>query len=218
MPPQSEGVNAFVDRSFGKLGRMGRKAILDDAELRARVSDVFREVGYDGATLALLSEATGLQKASLYHRFPNGKEEMATEVLRDAGAWLETHVLAPLRAPGPVRPKLVTLARRLDEFYAGGRQACLLNRLAASHVEAGPFTALIKGVFEAWGTTVSRVLSEAGVPPAIAKQRAQRAMILLQGTLVYARGVGSTRPFKAFLKGLPDELLEGTSKVRAPGR
>lgn len=197
---------------------MGRTAALDDAELRRRVGQVFRAVGYDGATLARLSEATGLQKASLYHRFPHGKEEMATEVLRDAGAWLESHVLAPLRAPGPVRPKVVAAARRLDEFYAGGRQACVLNRLAAGYMEEGPFTALIKGVFEAWITTVSGLLVEAGVPASLARQRAQRAMILLQGTLVYARGVGSTRPFEEFLKRLPDELLEGTSVATVRGR
>lgn len=197
---------------------MGRTVIVDDEELRQRLSHVFREVGYDGATLALLAEATGLQKASLYHRFRKGKEEMATAVLRDAGAWLEAHALEPLRAPGPARPKLMALTRRLNEFYAGGRQACLLNRLAAAPMEEGPFTALIKGVFEAWNTTVSQVLIDAGLAPRLARERALRAMVLLQGTLVYARGVGSTKPFADFLRHLPDELLEGVSPVKARGR
>ena len=188
---------------------MGRHATLTEADLLLRLSNVFRDVGYEGATLAMLSEATGLQKASLYHRFPRGKEQMAGEVLRDAGAWLEEHVLIPLRTPGAPGPKLVALARRLDEFYSGGRQACLLNMLSSPRIAEGPFTTLIQGVFEAWVTTVSKVLVEAGLTPRIAKQRAERAMIVLQGTLVYARGVGSTRPFRDFLKTLPDELLEG---------
>lgn len=188
---------------------MGRKAALNEADVLLRLSNVFRDVGYEGATLAMLSDATGLQKASLYHRFPQGKEQMACEVLRDAGAWLEEHVLVPLRKPGAPRAKLLALARRLDEFYSGGRQACLLNMLSSPGIAEGPFTKLIKGVFEAWVATLSKVLVEAGLAPRVAEQRAERAMILLQGTLVYARGVGSTRPFRDFLKTLPDELLEG---------
>jgi AcrR family transcriptional regulator len=191
---------------------MGRHATLTDADLLLRLSDVFRDVGYEGATLAMLSEATGLQKASLYHRFPQGKEQMAGEVLRDAGAWLEAHVLIPLRTPGAPGPKLVALTRRLDEFYSGGKQACLLNMLSSTRMAEGPFTKAIQGVFEAWVTTVSKLLVEAGLAPRVARQRAERAMIVLQGTLVYARGIGSTRPFKEFLKALPDELLEGARR------
>ena len=42
----------------------------------AALAEVFRERGYEGASLAALSEASGLGKASLYHFFPKGKEEM----------------------------------------------------------------------------------------------------------------------------------------------
>ena len=67
---------------------MGRKATVDEADLLCRLSNVFRDVGYEAATLTMLAQATGLQKASLYHRFPEGKEQMAREVLQDAAAWL----------------------------------------------------------------------------------------------------------------------------------
>jgi TetR/AcrR family transcriptional regulator, lmrAB and yxaGH operons repressor len=206
---RSIGIISTSHGNTGEINDMGRKSAVSEADLRVGLSHVFRDVGYEGATMAMLSEATGLQKASLYHRFPHGKEQMAGEVLRDAGAWLEEHILAPLRAEGDPRAKLVAVARRLDEFYSGGRQACLLNMLSATRMTDGPFTKLIKGVFKAWVTTVSKVLVDAGLAPRIAEQRAERAMILLQGTLVYARGVGSTRPFKNFLKTLPAELLAG---------
>ena len=45
------------------------------------LAEVFREHGYEGASLALISEATGLGKGSLYNFFPDGKEEMAACVL-----------------------------------------------------------------------------------------------------------------------------------------
>ena len=63
---------------------MSRTSAIDDGELIARLSGVFRDVGYEGATLSALAAATGLQKASLYHRYPGGKQQMADEVLAAA--------------------------------------------------------------------------------------------------------------------------------------
>ena len=52
-----------------------------DEKLIERLTSVFRIYGYEGASLSRIAEATGLQRASLYHRFPGGKEEMAEAVL-----------------------------------------------------------------------------------------------------------------------------------------
>jgi hypothetical protein len=46
-----------------------------------------------------------------------------------------------------------------------------------------------------------------GVDRKEARARAERGVIMLQGSLVFARGIGTTRPFRDFLKSLPDELL-----------
>lgn len=186
---------------------MGRKALLEEVELMARLGAVFRDVGYEGATLAILSEATGLKKASLYHRFPGGKEQMAREVLESAGNWLGQHILTPLRGDGAPADRINGMIRKLDEFYSGGRQACLLNMLSSARIHEGPFTELIKQVFEAWIDALSVVLIDAGLNGATARLRAERAVIMLQGCLVMSRGIGSTRPFHDFLKMLPDELL-----------
>jgi len=50
---------------------------VNEEELLDRLTSVFRTHGFEGASLSLISKATGLQRASLYHRFPGGKEEMA---------------------------------------------------------------------------------------------------------------------------------------------
>ncbi len=64
---------------------------------RQVVSEVFRRVGYDGASLEELAKATGLKKSSLYHRFPEGKRQMATEVLRFAGQWVKENITDVLK-------------------------------------------------------------------------------------------------------------------------
>ena len=54
-------------------------------EVVDRLTRVFRREGYDGASLARLSEATGLGRSSLYHHFPRGKEDMADAVFEASG-------------------------------------------------------------------------------------------------------------------------------------
>lgn len=58
---------------------------------------LFRQYGYDGATLSKISEATGLGKASLYHHFPGGKDEMVEVVLDSLECWLDQNVVSTLR-------------------------------------------------------------------------------------------------------------------------
>lgn len=186
---------------------MGRKATIDEAELMDRLSRVFRDVGYEGATLATLAEATGLKKASLYHRFPEGKEQMAREVLERAGAWLDDNILSPLKNGRPPRARINDMVGKLDAFYSGGKQACLLNMLSSARIQDGPFVEPIKQVFDAWIEALTTVLQDAGLDRKTARERAERAIMMLQGSLVFSRGTGTTRPFKAFLKSLPDELL-----------
>ena len=66
-------------------------------ETIAQLLTVFRRYGYEGATLTRLSEATGLGKASLYHHFPKGKEEIAAAVLNYTNNSMTANIIAPLR-------------------------------------------------------------------------------------------------------------------------
>jgi AcrR family transcriptional regulator len=190
---------------------MARKALVEDDELLARLGTTFRDVGYEGASLALLSESTGLKKASLYHRFPGGKEEMGAEVLAEAGRWLSEHVLVPLAGPGSPRERLQSMARELDQFYDGGRKSCLLNMLSAPIGTTGTFGSAIRVLFEAFIDALTKVAIETGKEKLEARVRAERAVALIQGSLVLARGLGTAAPFRRLLSDLADDLL-GTAE------
>ena len=56
-------------------------ALMSREEVVERLMRVVRRHGYDGASLAELSKATGLGKSSLYHYFPDGKDDMVRAVL-----------------------------------------------------------------------------------------------------------------------------------------
>lgn len=187
---------------------MPRPRSIEEDDLISRLARVFGEVGFEGASLSLLAQATGLQKASLYHRFPGGKQQMAEEVLAKTGTWLEANVLSVLNGPGAPPDKLAEVAANLDGFYQGGARACLLNMLSSPRIEDGPFAPAIRSAFAALIAGFSRLAIEAGATPPSARRRAERAVMLLQGALVLSRGTGDTAPFRAVLAGLPAEILE----------
>jgi TetR/AcrR family transcriptional regulator, lmrAB and yxaGH operons repressor len=197
---------------------MPRPVSIEDEALIERLSHCFRAVGYVGASLADLSEATGLSKPALYHRFPGGKQQMAAEVLSAAGKWYEEHIFAPLRAEGEPAARLSLVARQLDRFYASGRQACLLNMLSAPRSEDSPFATAIKEMFETLLSVFAKFAEESGVSRGDARARAARGVAMLHGSLVLSRGLGSNAPFKSFLASLADDLLGPEAKPKSSTR
>ncbi len=186
---------------------MARPQSVDDEQIILRLSGAFRDVGYHAASMEALSAATGLKKASLYHRFPGGKQQMAEEVIAAALVWFDAHVFVTLKGAGTPRERLAIVTRNLNEFYDSGRQACLLNMLATPHDEAGPFAPAIKAAFEALIAAFSALASQAGYDTKSARSRAERTVMLLHGSLVLARGLGSPLPFQTFLRSFADDLI-----------
>ena len=176
------------------------------AEILDRLMVSFRVGGYDGASLIELSEATGLGKSSLYHYFPGGKSQMATEVLGHLASSLERDLLAPLRGPGTPTAKLDALLRTLTAFYDKGRMPCLLERLCAS-VEAPTFQAPLAHAFTSLIRGIQYLCESAGVARAAAKERAEDAVIRIEGSLIVGAGLGDPATFTRTLSRLRRTLL-----------
>lgn len=171
-----------------------------------RLTEVFRTHGYEGASLSKISEATGLKRASLYHRFPGGKAEMAEAVLVQASEWLATHALAPLSEAGPPEDRLRTMTEKLDKFYESGRRSCLLDTLSFG-VDGEGIRDHQKAAMEAWIEAIATMLRGSGIPRQTARERAEDALIRIQGGLVMARAKGDPLPFQRTLRNLPHDLL-----------
>ena len=182
-----------------------RPPTIEEEELLDRLLAVFRQHGYEGASLSLISEATGLKRASLYHRFPGGKEQIAEAVLQRVAALFERHVLAPVRGAGTAAERARGLARGLDHFYQKGSASCVFDTLSLGD---GPFQKTIREAFDAWKDAFGTLARDAGFTAAEAKKRSEEALVRLQGVLVIARATGDRRPFRGFLEGLP-VLLTG---------
>src|SRR5437899_12557807 len=101
------------------------KPVSDRAELLSLLAEVFRAHGYEGATLSLISEATGLGKGSLYHFFPGGKQQMAAEVLDEIDNWFEVNIFAPLRSSDDAARAIAAMIKAVDGYFRSGQRVCL---------------------------------------------------------------------------------------------
>ncbi|WP_218082332.1 TetR/AcrR family transcriptional regulator [Anthocerotibacter panamensis] len=175
-------------------------------EVIDRLIGVFRQYGYEGASLTELSKATGLGRSSLYHYFPDGKDDMVRAALERLGQWLQREVVGPLQSGGPPMVRLQRMLTTLDQLYASGGNPCLLGSLVTG-ASRQRFQAQLQSAFTLWIEALATLLVEAGLPEDTAHERAEGAVVQIQGALVVGGGLGSHAPFERVLKRLATDLL-----------
>lgn len=180
--------------------------IVPKDEVLRRLTQAFRRVGYEGATLSLLSKETGLKKASLYHYFPGGKKDMAEAALGEVGRAIQSSIFSKLEGAGTPRKRLERMLEAVEEFYDSGKRWCLFDLFSvgnAGELFAEPLSAAV----DAWLEKLRDLALEEGVSQERATRQAEEAMITLQGSLVVARAQQRPAIFRRALWGIPDRLL-----------
>ena len=180
-------------------------ATISDEEFLDRALDLFRTYGFEGVSLSRLSAATGLEKASLYYRYPGGKEEIAMAVVQRVIQWFQANVFVPLRGEGLPSKRVAAVADRLHDFYLNGQKSCILDVLSIPGGSDAMISTL-RSTVQAWIQAFAEVARESGLSPALARSRAEEAVLRVEGSLVLARVLGDCSQFKRILKSLPDFL------------
>lgn len=171
---------------------------------------LFRQHGYDGATLSKISAATGLGKASLYHHFPGGKDEMVETVLNYLEQWMTQNILQPLQQAGDPTARLQQMCDRLSQVYEGGQQPCLSAILLLGSAR-DQFRDRVQQLYRAWIAAIALVCVDVGLEEALAQQRGEEAIIAIQGALILAQGLNDPLPFQRVMQQLPQRLLQEVS-------
>ena len=181
--------------------------IVNDHELIAASLDLFRTYGFDGVSLKQLSEATGLEKASLYYRYPGGKDEIVIAAAQDVADWFQENIIETLKGTGSIHKRVEVVSNRLRELYLGGSKSCVTDVLS---LPGGPdkLRAALKSVMEAWIKSFSEIARESGLPRSLARSRAEEAIVRIEGSLILARVLGDTAAFERTLKLLPELLTK----------
>ncbi len=175
-------------------------------EIISCLVEVFRRYGYEGTTLARLSQATGLNKASLYYYFPKGKEEMAAAALDQIDRWLEVEILVPLRQPETPARRLRSMSKSVEQFFREGKTSCLWAVFALGDGDEIFYTRIHRAL-TLWIEALAQVITESGIASVQAHEKAEDAILQIQGALMLARSLKNTEAFQRVLNRLPEELL-----------
>jgi TetR/AcrR family transcriptional regulator, lmrAB and yxaGH operons repressor len=166
---------------------------------------LFRQYGYDGATLSKISGATGLGKASLYHHFPGGKDEMVEVVLDYLEHWLDQNIVQMLNGPGDPVSRLQQMCDRLSAVYDGGKLPCLSAILLMGSAR-DVFHDRVNGIYRAWIDAIAHVFIASGMDETLAQQCGEDGVIAIQGALILAQGLGNPAAFQRVVQQLPNKL------------
>lgn len=172
---------------------------VDHQHLMEGLMSVLRTKGFEGASLMDLSEATGLKKASLYHRFPGGKKEITEAVLDYVKAWNQVNILEVLIDKKLSPKKRLELAiANINVLYDNGKSTCILKAMT-TEVSLPLFGAQIEESFQLWIDGFSTVGTDLGFNKKKAQELAQEVIIRVQGALILSKGMNDTSPFQESL-------------------
>jgi TetR/AcrR family transcriptional regulator, lmrAB and yxaGH operons repressor len=169
------------------------------------LAEVFREHGFEGASLSLITERTGLGKGSLYHFFPGGKEEMAAAVLEDIDIWFENHVFRPLREDDDPAGAISQMFVTVNSYFQSGRRVCLVGTFALGDVR-DRFASRICGYFTIWRAALAGALRRSGRESREADDIAEDVIAAIQGAIVASRALNDPALFERTLSRLESRL------------
>jgi TetR/AcrR family transcriptional repressor of lmrAB and yxaGH operons len=184
---------------------MPRPQTVSDDELFDRLAQVFRVAGFEGASLGALAEGARLRRASLYHRFPDGKTQMAEAVM----GWVSgrfARAVEPMTSDPDVAAGIAESARRISEIYADGLLPCVLDTLTLSGAPDS-IRASAAEITTAWIDAMAVAAGRGGAGAATARRAAEDAFVRIEGSLVLARLRGDPTAFRRAIAELPRMLL-----------
>ncbi|WP_109487659.1 TetR/AcrR family transcriptional regulator [Occallatibacter savannae] len=178
---------------------------LNDIDLAEKALDLFRQQGYEGTSLNDLAAATGLEKASLYYRFPGGKRDMALAAAAYVGEWFEENIFLQLREPGRPIDRVRAITRKLRLFYGDGAKPCILDALSLRGTPP-ELAAALGGAYRAWIESFAVIARDSGMSSRAAEERGRQALIQIEGSLVLSRVTGDRKIFLHAIASLPELL------------
>jgi AcrR family transcriptional regulator len=153
-------------------------------------ADLFRQQGLAGTGIKQILSRANAPYGSLYHHFPGGKDELAAETIKRAGAQYAELVAGKLLAG----PDLATNIR--DAFASAGQtlvdtdyaDACPIETVALEVASTNePLRLATAEVFELWLSGLSALLEVNGVSKTAALPLAHVILSALEGAFVFAR-------------------------------
>jgi TetR/AcrR family transcriptional repressor of lmrAB and yxaGH operons len=171
-------------------------------EMIRGAGDLLASRGLHGTSFALVLEATGAPRGSIYHHFPGGKRELVEEAIAAVGATVGA-LIDDLDADSP--------AAVVDAFVEGWRavllgshyeQGCAVAAAGLDDDDADGIRDAARTVFDAWHASLTRALVRSGSPERDASDLALLCLAAVEGALILGRVTRSDKSFDALARQL----------------
>ena len=180
------------------------------AALMETAATLFRRQGYAATGLNQILDEAHVKAGSLYHHFPQGKQELAAAVVGTASTGIEQllrRFLATDRSVADIVDRWIDL---LVAGLAGDhRDGCPIEPIATESVNASPLVrAASARAFNGWCAAIEERLRSDGWSAAQAQQVGLAVISLIEGALILSRISGDAAALHA-AKPAARSLLRG---------
>ncbi len=158
---------------------------------------LFRRQGYTATGVKQIVTEAEAPFSSLYHFFPNGKDELAAEIIRSSGLMFQQLVEFVFDSS----PDILT---GVQNCFAGAAEtlrqtdyadACPIATVALEVASTNePLRKATADVFESWIKSAIERFTTAGIPEQTARELAISLIGALEGAFLLSRAARSTEP------------------------
>ncbi len=185
------------------------RTVFEKPDVIPLITEVFRELGYEGASMSKITARTGLSKGSLYHFFPGGKDEMASEILAHIDQWFTRRLFEPLEK-NEARSAIDHMWQEVDSYFRSGQRICLVGAFALDETR-DRFADAIRQYFIRWIEAFSEALVRTGLSREFADQISEETIAGIQGGLVLSRALNDEAFFGRALANLSQRVSASIS-------
>jgi len=182
---------------------------------------LFRRNGYAATGINEIADVAGAPKGSLYHYFPDGKDQIGEAAVRFAGKGMVV-TLEKLEQEYRTAAAMVQAYCRLLAGWmakSGFRDGCPISTTLLESAPQTPGIAMAgREAFANWRTVIARALLRDGFSRAEARRLSTLAVSAIEGSLILARVEKSGEPIEDVAKSLAVVLRKDVpSRKRAAG-
>ena len=168
--------------------------------------------GLHGTSFADVLALTGAPRGSIYHHFPDGKDQLVGSAVELAGA----------RALALLDDKAGDSAFEVAEFFLAmwrsvltrGRYEIGCAVLAVTVATDSPeLLDLTAAVFRGWRQRLAELLAQGGLPGPVAAQFSATLIASSEGAVVLSRAERSTEPFDLVAGQLLDQIRRASDEA-----
>ena len=182
---------------------------------------LFRRNGYAATGINEIAEVAGVTTGSLYHYFPDGKDQIGEAAVRFAGKGVVATLEKLEQEHATAASMMQAYCRLLAGWMAksGFRDGC---PIATTLLESAPQSAGMalagREAFHAWRAVIARALLRDGFSKVEARRLSTLAVSALEGALILARVESSGTPIEDVARSLAIVLRRESVALKAAGR